>query len=213
MANQLHPLFTDTFVSSLRSLIEAHHAVYPRIPPQGIFFESLVERAFRQAGWADTHIILTTPNSPEHDLLVGHTKISLKTQTGVGTNRELISITKLCTTEQEPWDSPTLMRHVLQHLSRYDYILMLRAIWNTSRTVIHYQLLDIPVPLLKMMANLTAVVVGRRSGRRSLGVDVVDNGETVFHVHFDGADGKCQISRLLVRRCLQLLEWDQAISV
>lgn len=37
-------LFTETFVTCLRSLIEARHELYPRIPPQGIFFESLVER-------------------------------------------------------------------------------------------------------------------------------------------------------------------------
>jgi hypothetical protein len=50
MADEYGPLFTDAFVASLRSLIEAHHSVYPKLPPQGIFFESLVERAFRLAG-------------------------------------------------------------------------------------------------------------------------------------------------------------------
>jgi len=98
------------------------------------------------------------------------------------------------------------------HLSRYDHILMLRAIWLAQRTALRYQVVQIPITLLRLKANVTAVGVGRRSGRRSLGGDVYDAGERVFHVHFDGADGKCQIRGLLVSRCRMLLEWDQSIG-
>lgn len=180
MADEYGPLFTDAFVASLRSLIEVHHSVYPKLPPQGIFFESLVERAFRQSGWPETHVILTTPNSPQHDLLVGTARISIKTETGIGTHADLINITKLCTTEREPWDAPTLIGHVMGHLSRYDHILMLRAIWSAQRTTIHYQVIEIPMSLLHLIASVTAVAVGRRLGRRSLGGDVYDAGERVY---------------------------------
>jgi len=86
---------------------------------------------------------------------------------------------------------------------------MLRAVWKTSR--IHYQLLDIPLDLLRLMEGATIAEVGRREGRKSLGGNILDSGKTVFRVHFDGADGKCQIRGLLVGRCKMLLEWDQPI--
>ncbi len=204
-------LFTPDFQQNLKSLIGAHHSLYPELPPQGIFFESLVRRAFTASGWKDVEVVASTPNSPQHDLLVGKVRISLKTETGSGTDPGLISITKLCTTEREPWDSATLIRHALDHLSRYDHILMLRAI-RRKQGVIQYQLLEVPIPLLALMKNMTAEPVGRRSGRRSLGADVYDEGERVFHVHFDGADGKCQIRRLLLSRCRMLLGWEHTIS-
>jgi hypothetical protein len=95
MVDKRGELFTGEFLTNLRSLIEVHHSAYPHTPPQGIFFERLVERAFRQSGWPEVQVVLSAPNSPRHDLLVGSTRISLKTETGAGTNPELITITKL----------------------------------------------------------------------------------------------------------------------
>ncbi len=181
--------------------------MYPRIPPQGIFFESLVERAFLAVGWPRNQVIPTAPNSPSHDLTVGATKISVKTETGLGTKPTRISITKLCTTETGEWNSEALIRHVLNHLARYEYILMLRAMLSPG-VAYHYQLLDVPLDLLRRMDGLTAQPVGTRTNRRSLGMDVPGGG-VLFHVHFDGADGKCQIQRLQVENCRMLLEWDQ----
>ena len=203
-----HPLFTARFVEALRALVERHHSIYPRIPPQGIFFESLVERAFLAVGWPRNQVIPTAPNSPSHDLTVGATKISVKSETGLGTKPTRISITKLCTTETGEWTSEALIRHALNHLARYDYILMLRAMLSPG-VAYHYQLLDVPLDLLRRIDGLTAQPVGTRPGRRSLGMDVPGDGGVSFHVHFDGADGKCQIQRLQVERCRMLLEWDQ----
>lgn len=203
-----HPLFTTRFVETLRSLVERHHSIYPRIPPQGIFFESLVERAFLAVGWPRNQVIPTAPNSPSHDLTVGAAKISVKTETGLGTRPTRISITKLCTTETGEWASGALIRHVLSHLGRYDHILMLRALLSPG-VAYHYQLLEIPLDLLRRIDGLTAQRVGTREGRRSLGMDVLGEGGVLFHVHFDGADGKCQIQRLRVENCRMLLEWDQ----
>jgi hypothetical protein len=86
-------------------LITLHHSIYPRIPPQGIFFESLVAQAFRRSNWPAALVTLSKANAPQHDLLVGASKISLKTETGEGTRPNTISITKLCTTETGAWDS------------------------------------------------------------------------------------------------------------
>lgn len=209
MGKSAHGLFTDRFIRELKSLIEKHHVAYPVIPPQGIFFESLVERAYKRAGWTEAQVVATSRNSPKHDLMVGAEKMSLKTETGPITRENLISITKLCTTEREPWDSPTLIGHAMDHLSRYDYMLMLRAIWKPGS--IHYQLVDIPIELLKRIGTVVVTPVGRRTGRASLAADIHIRSEVAFHVHFDGADGKCQIRNLPVSRCRMLLKWDQTI--
>lgn len=203
-------LFTKPFITTVQSLVELHHTIYPRQPPQGIFFEDLVQQAFKKSGWSEAQVVPTTPNSPQHDLLVGDKRLSIKTEAGKITDANFISITKLCTTEKEPWNSATLIQHTMEHLSRYDYILMLRAIWH--QRIIHYQLLEIPVDVLKLIGKATCMPVGRRKGRRSLAADIYDKSEKVFRVHFDGADGKCQVKNLLVTRCRLLLEWDQPIS-
>lgn len=202
-------LFNQQFLTTLRSLIELHHSIYPNHPPQGAFFEALVEQAFKRSGIPSNQVMLSTANTPQHDLLVGATKISLKTETGEGTKLNLVNITKLCTTETGPWNSDSLIGHALGHLSRYDHILMLRAI--RQQGLIHYQLLEIPLDLLKLMANFTVEPVGKREGRKSMATDVYYGHEKVFRVHFDGADGKCQIHRLPTSYCHLLLEWDQPL--
>ena len=202
----VHILFSHEFLITLRSLVGVHHSIYPRIPPHGIYFECLVEQAFKQVRIPFTRVEPSTPNSPKHDLIVGEDRISLKTETGKGTRRDSISITKLCTTEREPWDAETLVENALSHLSRYEHMLMLRAVWDDP--VIHYHLVDVPIVLLRRISETEIQRVGRRKGRRSMAGDVFDDSGKVFHVHFDGADGKCQIQRLQLRCCNVLLEWD-----
>lgn len=36
-------LFSERFLITLQSLVGVHHSIYPLIPPQGIYFEGLVE--------------------------------------------------------------------------------------------------------------------------------------------------------------------------
>ncbi len=212
MGLETNSLFDDRFLAALKTLIETHHTLYPHIPPQGVFFESLVARAFRNAGWPAQQVVLSTANTPRHDLLVGDVKISLKTETGAGTAQNHISITKLCTTEAGLWDSAHLIQHTLAHLSRYEHLLMLRAIWQ-HKSLIHYQLIEIPLGVLRLVQNTEVQPVGKRPGRQSMAADIFDNDQRVFRVHYDGADGKCQIHRLSIDRCLMLAEWDQPLSI
>jgi hypothetical protein len=202
-------IFGDRFLLTIQNLVTQHHLIYPSIAPQGIFFEALSLQAFHLSGAADAHIAQTTANAPTHDLIVGNERVSIKSETGKGTNPQLITITKLCTTEREPWEARTLVRRTIDHLSRYDRMLMLRAIWRQG--LIHYQLVDIPVQLLRLIQHVELVPVGRRPSRQSLGGDVSITGDVAFHVHFDGTDGKCQVRNLFVSRCQVLTEWDQRL--
>jgi type II restriction enzyme len=203
-------VFQPDFLIAIRALVNVHHSIYPQIPPQGNYFEALVEEAFRWIKKPFTPVKRTGANLAGADLIVEDRRVSLKTETGLGTNPGFINITKLCTTERDPWEIGSLIERVLTHLNGYDMILMLRAVW--ARPLIHYQLLEISVDLLKLLGFAKLLAVGRRANRCSFGADVYRGEEKLFHVHFDGSDGKCQINRLHVRHCVMLLEWDVAIS-
>jgi hypothetical protein len=199
-------IFTPRFLEGLQKLVDHHHFIYPRIPPQGIYFEALVERAFKQVRQPATRVKPTNRNAPRDDLMVGDVRLSLKTETGLSTKLDFIHITKLLTTEKRPWAADSLIARALRHLSRYDRILMLRAIWELP--VIHYQVVDIPITLLRLIEGAQLMPVGKVTDRQSLGADVYQDGTKVFHVHFDGTDGKCQIRGLAVADCQLLFAWD-----
>ena len=131
--------------------------------------------------------------------------ISLKTETGAGTRLDQISITKLCTTEREPWTAEALIERVLQHIGTTSSSCY--AQFGKTRSF-HYQLLEISVDDLKLIGTANLEPVGRRRGRQSLGADVQRDGDRLFHVHFDGSDGKCQIRNLDIRFCTMLEQWD-----
>jgi hypothetical protein len=199
-------IFTPDFIVTLRGLIGIHQSIYPQTPPQGIYFEALVEEAFRRIKKPVTIIEAGGRNQPRHDLLVEKTRISLKTETGDSTKPERITITKLCTTEREPWEAGVLVGRVMEHLARYDVVLMFRAVWEAE--VIHYQLVEIPVEKLRLIGGVSLEPVGRRRGRQSLGADVVEQGEKIFRVHFDASDGKCSVRGLGMGHCVLLEAWD-----
>jgi hypothetical protein len=203
-------IFTDRFLSAVQSLIERHHTIYPRLPPQGLFLEAIVEQGFHLAGWSHCDVIPTTPNSPQHDLSVGGVRLSIKSETGKATKATKISITKLCTTETGNWDAGSLVAHAIAHINRCDRMLMLRAIWRDR--AFDYQLVEIPLQLLSRMRGTEFFEVGKRHGRRSLATDIMDGGQKLFRVHFDGADGKCQIHGLLVDLCALLRTWEQPVK-
>jgi hypothetical protein len=204
---QSSDIFDPGFLTYLKAFVDVHHSLYPTVPPQGIYFEALVEKAFRETNKPLAAVETGGVNQPRYDISFEGHRISLKTETGLGTKRGLINITKLCTTERDSWDAPTLTARVMEHLRRYDTILMLRAVWDKDR--MSYQLVDIPISLLRLLANVNPQPVGKRVGRRSLGADVTQNSEVAFHVHFDGSDGKCQIRNLRLADCKLLLQWEK----
>jgi len=202
-------IFTPQFLITLEGLVKMHHSIYHDVPPQGIYFERLVKEAFTRSSIPFTEVKATTRNAPKADIIVGGIRLSLKTETGESTKPDSITITKLCTTEKGPWEAESLINHALSHLSRYDYILMLRSVWE--RPVIHYQLIDIPITILKMIEGKEMETVERRKGKQSLAANIHDGDKKIFRVLFDAADGKCTVRNLLVSECQILTTFDVQI--
>jgi hypothetical protein len=200
-------IFDPGFLVALEVSVKIHHIIYAKLPPQGIYFEALVEESFRKIKKPFTVIERGGRTAPGHDLKVENRRISLKTETGAGTRADRINITKLCTTERHPWDAPTLVQHALEHLSRYDIILMLRTVWDLP--LIHYQLLEIPVRTLRLIKTANVQPVGRSGAQRqSLGALVARKNRPLFNVFFDGTDGKCAIRNFQIGLCAMLEQWD-----
>ncbi len=57
-------VFTEQFLANVESLVKRHHSIYPVLPPQGVFFEALVEQAFRLSGWEHGDVVPSATNSP-----------------------------------------------------------------------------------------------------------------------------------------------------
>jgi hypothetical protein len=201
-------VFDAGFLVALEISVKIHHIIYPTVPPQGIYFEALVDQSFRRIRKPFTVIERTERNAPRHDLLVESTRISLKTETGENTHPSRITITKLCTTEREPWDGPTLIGRALEHLNRYDIILMLRAVWELP--LIHYQVLEIPVETLRLIETVN--LQPARGRGRSLRATVTRENQPVFNVFFDATDRKCVIRNFQSANCAMLAAWDVQIA-
>ncbi len=203
-------LFSTNFTDALQTLVTSHHGVYPRLPPRDIFFEDLVARAFRNIGITD--ISLSTPGRSKEDMTISGVRLSIKSETGYGTRPDLITITKLSTTEETEWKSEPLIARIIRHLAEYERILMLRSIWLSPPTF-HYQLLEVPISLLSMIADVTVTPAKGRGGNpsKSLTAPVSIGDEAVFTIFFDATDGKCAIRRLRVDKCRLLTQWDHPV--
>lgn len=200
-------LFPVDFLIALRVLVNVHHSIYRQLPPAGRYFESIVQQAFTWAKKPFTPIENTGRNLPIHDLLVDGLRISIKTETGEGTDPHSITISKLCTTERPPWTAEALTARVLKHLSGYDVILMLRTIWNGP--MLRYQLLEIPVDLLRKIRGVELEPAGKGN---SLAADIYLKSKRAFRIFFDSTDRKCSIRNLSLGDCTLLLEWDLHIG-
>jgi hypothetical protein len=89
-------VFQPDFLIAIRALVNVHHSIYPQLPPQGNYFEALVEEAFRWIKKPFTPLGRTGGNLAGADLIVEGCKVSLKTESGLSTNSKFITITKLC---------------------------------------------------------------------------------------------------------------------
>jgi hypothetical protein len=85
-------IFTQQFLITIEGIVRMHHSIYREIPPQGIYFEALVEEAFRRARIPFIPIEPTSRNVLKHDIMVGGVRLSIKTETGYGTNPDYIYI-------------------------------------------------------------------------------------------------------------------------
>lgn len=178
-------------------------------------FESTLRLAFEDCGHAVS--VPTEQTHAGHDLTIDGVRLSLKTEASQNIQPRLLRISKLM---EAAWskdftsvdDAAAAVGRVLDHLSGYERILVLRAF--SEPAAISYELVEIPHGLLASMGTLTArdfspltangstkAVVGpdRPGGRRRADIH--------FRLIFDGSANKVSIKSLRRDLCIVHARW------
>ncbi|MCZ8016226.1 MAG: hypothetical protein O9274_11050 [Limnobacter sp.] len=156
-----------------------------------------------------------TSNSvhPGEDVNVNGQKFSLKTESGKKINPSYIHISKLM---EARWIRDCVSKtdccfnaitKVGNHLSHYERILTLRSF--VSDTKITYQLVEIPMEVLKSIARLIDLDFSERTGNGSSSATVRgDDGSPMFTLSLDGSVEKITVRTLSIRLCTIHAVWD-----
>ena len=162
-----------------------------------------------------------TENStlPGADLVLegSNQKISLKTEGSKSLSRKKIYISKLmearwfrdCKTDQDL--QVAIQKWVIPHLSHYDRILILRSSPSNCGNYVSYQLVEIPIDLIKKCGRKSALSFLKRSKGGSATVTVMDEKNPKFQLTFDKSAEKVILKNLYITDCILLANWTISI--
>jgi hypothetical protein len=201
------PIFSRNF----RQRLQIHHATH-----EEAFKKKTFEFAFKSASIASGRKaeMDTNDTSPGYDVIVDGQKFSLKTEAGKSINPKYITISKLM---EARWMRECLtgvdfqrgMKHLMGHFSKYDRVLILRAVRvDEPFRGMRYDLLEIPLSLLKLVEKLLPTDFaprGEKSGGSS--ATVKSGNEEGFKLRLDGSVEKVTINRLKVSLCKKHASW------
>lgn len=164
-------------------------------------------------GWHGKRACLAAKGNPGYDITVDEQKFSLKTQADKGIKPAEIWISKFMEMGKGNWGK--IQAHLgplrdafLEHLSRYDRILTLRAICKSPDW--HYELVEIPKAVLERsrLGNLEMKRESKQSPKPGYCRVKDDAGESLFELYFDGGtERKLQIKALRKSACIVHAEW------
>ncbi|MDY6939311.1 MAG: hypothetical protein SWY16_16795 [Cyanobacteriota bacterium] len=204
------PRFCEYFASRL--LI--HHAVVEEKLNKKSF-EYIFRDALRHDGrTAD----LTASNiHPGADLVMGETRISLKTEASKRIRENKITISKLM---EARWVRGRNARDLAQlasarlseHLAGYDRIMMLRA-FSLATHQVRYDLIEIPHHLLALAIDLETDDITLNPGRNGGGSALIrQHDREAFTLRFDGSVEKVTIANLLAELCTIHVTWSVPLT-
>lgn len=159
----------------------------------------------------------TKSTDPAQDVVISGQNFSCKTEAALGISRVKLTISKLM---EARWIRPCMTgedfqagvrRHVLAHLGKYERMIILRAYRNLPS--VDYDLLELPLDLLRRVGDLEASAYGPR-GAKSGGcsTEITIDGQRAFTLVLDGSVEKVTIRDLLVRRCIIHASWRVRLS-
>lgn len=209
----------EAMLDSFGLRLAAAHAFNGSVVEKTTFEQHFVA-ALNSAG----HVAFKTPNRTHagEDVVIDSVPYSLKTEGSRRAKPGQITISKLMeaawcqglTSRQQAVD---IVPRVLEHLSRYKRILVLRNIdlsaYDDSiepETMVRYSLVEIPHAVLEEMRNLKVrdFTSPRRTRKGSTTAHVRIDGEPAFALRFDGSQGKVTIDNLDIELCLIHAQWD-----
>lgn len=149
-----------------------------------------------------------------HDVIIGLTKYSLKTQADKGIKKDFIWISKYMELGKGEWgDKPehlkTLLLSFLDHLKESDKILILRCLQKAPNW--KYELVEIPKTLLEKseFGELKMMAQSNQMPKPGYCTVTDENGLQDFQLYFDGgSERKLQVKALRKSLCNIIGEWE-----
>jgi len=195
-------LMSAAFVEDFSARLIAYHALHEQKLTKKTF-EFVFCGACRAGG--KNAIITSSPVNPGADVTVDGVRYSLKTEGAAGMNKSSITISKLMEARwirecQNPVDfAREASRRISEHLQHYQRIITLRAFEYNS--MIEYDLVEIPLPILQSVEKLKASDFAPRTRNGGSSAQIVRDGRQVFTLRLDGSVEKVTVSNLRTDVC------------
>jgi len=195
-------LMTPAFVEDFSARLIAYHALHEQKLTKKTF-EFVFCGACRAAG--SNAVITSSPVNPGVDVTVDGIRYSLKTEGAAGMTKSSITISKLMEARwirecESPGDfAREASRRISEHLQHYQRIITLRAFEYDS--VIEYDLIEIPLSILKYVEKLEARNFTQRTRNGGSSARIVLEGKQLFTLRLDGSVEKVTVSNLRMDVC------------
>jgi Type II site-specific deoxyribonuclease len=200
---------TSEWVTAFGDGLLIHHAFSDEPFTKDKFEHSMVQTAKIIGLKAD----FASKGNRGHDITIGSTKISLKTQADKNIKNETLWISKYMELGKGEWSDKleqleSLTAMFLEHLKESEKILVLRCLGKGP--IWHYELVEIPKSILeKSQSGKFEMKFDSRQNPKPGYCHVKnENSELDFQLYFDGgSERKLQIKNLRKSLCIVHAEW------
>ncbi len=206
-------IINDCVLSEFGDHLRIHHS-FSAEPFTKDKFEYALERTINHCH-GDASASLAPKGNPGHDITIKNQRFSLKTQADKNIALHHLHISKFHELGKGKWtnnleDLYGLRDQFFGHLQSYERILTLRRIHPRKKDTWHYELVEIPKPLLEKAMDGRLEMKHESTQNPKPGYCYVTNehGDTMFNLYFDGGtERKLQIKKLDKSLCIIHAEW------
>lgn len=203
-------LISDGILWSLGDSLRIHHCFSAEAFTKDRF-EYALERAANANG---VHAARAGRGNPGHDLTIGNTAYSLKSQANAAIKDDFIHISKFMELGKGTWtdkveDLDGLRERMFNHMKSYERIITIRRLKSVTPVEI-YELVEIPKSLLLEAATGTMTMMHDSTQFPKPGVCRVyaNDGTLKFELYFDGGtERKLQIRHIRKSLCTVHATW------
>lgn len=196
-------LFDETTLQNFGDAVRIHHA-FSAEPFTKDKFEYVLVKVLELGGHKAS---LASKGNPGHDVTVGDTRLSLKTQADRGIRSDVLWISKFMELGKGRWgdrlsDLDGLRSQFLAHMKNYDRIFSLRALERKPQW--RYELVEIPKSILQRAreGELQLMSESKQSPKPGYCHVRGQDGSTMFDLYFDGGtERKLQVKNLDKKLC------------
>lgn len=199
-------VITDAVLASLGDRLLSHHASSRQALSKDRF-EFAFEAALNSAGiYAQ---LVKSRTNRGHDITIGETPVSLKTEAAANINDKFIHISKWMELGRGEWKLSLLRDLFLEHVQSYNRIFTLRRLKNDGARI-RYELVEIPKSLLLEAENceLEICSASKQNPQPGYGYVKGTDGQLKFSLYFDGGtERKLQIKKMRKDLCKVHATW------